>query len=231
MTYEIVWDIEALIIEKEKGGTVNFKYWEKGGVGISYSFFGTYRIGVMYTLDYTMVTNPRVKSEDIDTELNNDIDVPMVDVRDITMKDGFDSERLDSPVINSIMHEAVDRAIDGYESKRKEDRRTKGEEAMLLAEEEEKKKIVETTRCDFCNECPCMWISERATVVAKVEMDHAGSTTVVNSTRRKTAYKHMFLVFNGGHGQKGVRKRLPKCVESGVRTVFPDVEFMGFKEE
>ena len=76
-----------------------------------------------------------------------------------------------------------------------------------------------------------MWSSERDTIIAKDEIEHGHTFTVVNSTRCKIAYHHMFVVTNGGYGQKGVRKRLPECVEIGVRALFPDAEHMGFKEE
>jgi hypothetical protein len=31
--------------------------------------------------------------------------------------------------------------------------------------------------------------------------------------------------------RKRVRKRLPECVETGVRALFPDDQYMGFMEE
>jgi hypothetical protein len=34
-----------------------------------------------------------------------------------------------------------------------------------------------------------------------------------------------------GPGQKGVRMRNPQYVEDGVRALFPDTKYMGFKEE
>jgi hypothetical protein len=40
----------------------------------------------------------------------------------------------------------------------------------------------------------------------------------------------MFWVVNGGPGQKGVRKQLPECIEKGVRALFPDNQYMGYKE-
>ena len=36
------------------------KYREKRGVAVLKSFFGTYLVGMMMTLDYTLVTNTKV---------------------------------------------------------------------------------------------------------------------------------------------------------------------------
>jgi hypothetical protein len=85
--------------------------------------------------------------------------------------------------------------------------------------------------CESCGDDPCVWLREMENGVAVDEMEHAGTSTV-NSSRRKVAYRHMFLVINGGPGMKGVRKQLPSCVEKGVRALFPDSKgsFMGFKE-
>ena len=100
---------------------------------------------------------------------------------------------------------------------------------------ERKRKAEEVTpQCDACGEMLCVWSSERDTIIAKDEMEHGHTFSVANSssTRRKMAYQHiMFIVTNGGYGKKGVRKRLPECVEKGVRALFPDAVHMGFKEE
>ena len=86
-------------------------------------------------------------------------------------------------------------------------------------------------QCDACGEMPCVWSSEHDIVIAKDEMEHRHTFRVANSTRRKMAYRQVFNVTNGGYGQKDVRKRLPECVEKGVRALCPDAEHMGFKEE
>ena len=61
MTYKIQWDLEEMKKEQEKGADdVRFKYWEKGGFAVLKSFFGNYLVGMMMTLDYTLVTNTKV---------------------------------------------------------------------------------------------------------------------------------------------------------------------------
>ena len=46
----------------------------------------------MFTLDYTLVTNPNVKAEKLQDELDYDIGFPMVDASKLTMEDGYSSE-------------------------------------------------------------------------------------------------------------------------------------------
>jgi hypothetical protein len=84
--------------------------------------------------------------------------------------------------------------------------------------------------CEFCAETPCVWSTERESVMAAVAADHGDNTTVANSARRKSGFRCIWRVRNGV-GQKGHRTRHPDCVESGVRTLCPDNVFMGFKEE
>jgi hypothetical protein len=76
-----------------------------------------------------------------------------------------------------------------------------------------------------------VWLAQREQVVANDKLEHEHVFAVENKTRRKVGFRYMFWVINGGAGQKGIRKRLPECVENGVRALFPDPVYMGFKEE
>jgi hypothetical protein len=85
--------------------------------------------------------------------------------------------------------------------------------------------------CEFCDETPCVWSTERENVMATVAADHGDGTSVTNSSQRKPGFRYIWRVRNGV-GQKGYRTRHPDCVESDdVRTLHPDNVFMGFKEE
>jgi hypothetical protein len=93
-------------------------------------------------------------------------------------------------------------------------------------------KVESNECCDFCGDSPCVWIAERRAVIANDNNENGHTFTIYNKTRRKIAYKHMYrAVF--GPGQKGIRQKLPECVELGVRTLFPDEQdqYMRFKEE
>jgi hypothetical protein len=225
LTYKMKWDLEVMKQEQDKGADgVSFKYWEnKGGLAVLNSFFGTYIVGLMFSLDYTLVTNSRIRSEKLQDELDNDIDFPMVDVRKLAMEDGYSSSQKENEKLATIMHERICDALTKFD-------RTKAADGGELLEK--KRKAEEAVhQCEICGEKPCVWTTERDTVVAKDEMEHGHTNAIANSARRKTAYRHMFYVTNGGYGSKGVRKRLPECIEIGVRGLFPDVEHMGFKEE
>jgi hypothetical protein len=75
-------------------------------------------------------------------------------------------------------------------------------------------------------------IAQREAVIANNKNENGHTFMINNKTRRKIAYKHMFrAVF--GPGEKGIRLKLPECVDVGVRALFPDeqAQYMGFKEE
>ena len=116
MTYPVPWDHEAMKKEEGKGADgVTFKYWEKGGLAVGKSFYGSYLVGLMYTLDYTLVTNPAVKCEKLEDELDNDIAFPMVDVRKLAMEDGYTSKQKENPKLASIMHGRIVDALTKFE--------------------------------------------------------------------------------------------------------------------
>jgi hypothetical protein len=225
MTYKIKWNLDAMEKEQEKGATgVSFKYWEKRGLAVVKSYYGTYLVSLLITLDYTLVTHPNIKSETLQDELDYDTDFPMVDVTKLAMEDGYSSKQRDHDKLASIMHGRIDDALAKF-------KKIKATNGGVFLPEKKRKAEEAVHRCESCGELPCVWTTERDTVVAKDEMEHGHTNAIANSARRKVAYRHMFYVVNDGYGQKGVRKRLPVCVEIGIRALFPDVEHMGFKEE
>jgi hypothetical protein len=90
---------------------------------------------------------------------------------------------------------------------------------------------VACVNCDLCGDTPCVWLVEKDRVIANDMAENGTPVTVVNSTRRKLAFRYMFRCINAGPGRQGVRKKLPECVENGVRELFPDLVYMGFKEK
>jgi hypothetical protein len=241
MTYKMLWDLEAMEKEERKGADgVSYKHWEKGGLSVRKSYYGTYIVGLMFTLDYALVTNAKVKCETLQDELDYDIAFPMVNVRKLTMEDGCSSKQNQNPEASSIMHERIVDAlktfkkegkelvsvVDGKELSRKKLSSIDGKELA-----DGKRKAEEVVQCEVCGEMPCVWVTERDRVIANDKIVHGHLLTVENRTRRKIAFRHMFHVTNGGYGETGVRQRHFECVEEGVRSLFQDVEYMGFKEE
>jgi hypothetical protein len=54
-----------------------------------------------------------------------------------------------------------------------------------------------------------------------------------NNIRRKEAYRQMALTINSGSTGVGNIVKLPKCVLSGIRSMFPDADgkYMGHRDE
>ena len=63
-----------------------------------------------------------------------------------------------------------------------------------------------------------------------VEEDHSTSGRNKNNIIRKAGYQYASRVIFGPLGV-GVRKKLPQCVEDGVRSMYPSVDgsFMGYR--
>jgi hypothetical protein len=64
LSYKWDRDIDVLQKEREKGGTLSFKYWEKGALKVSLTYFGSYLVGKMFTLDFVKETRSKLVAED-----------------------------------------------------------------------------------------------------------------------------------------------------------------------
>lgn len=83
------WREEKRCRRKERMLLVS-KYWKKRGLAVLELYVGACLVELMFTLDYTLVTNLKVKKcEKVKDELENDIDFPMANVRKLTMVDGY----------------------------------------------------------------------------------------------------------------------------------------------
>jgi hypothetical protein len=220
MTFRWEWDYEKVREELVKGETVNFKHWKKGGLDVGLTFFGSYMIGKTWSLDFSKVTKKTLCAEAWQVEVNNDVAFPMIDLKKLQLETGFSRDEKENPVMQSLMHDMV------LDSLAKNDGKKRKLESSTVRKEESDKS------CDYCGECPCVWVTEREAVVASDANENGHTFTIFNKTRRKMAYKHMYRVVHGP-GQTGVRKQLPECVECGVRALFPDeqAKYMGYKEE
>ena len=159
MTYKMLWDLGEMRKVQEKGeGEVSFKYWEKRGLSVLKSFYGTCLVGLMFTLDYTLVTHPNMKCEKLVDKLDNDIDFPMVDVRKLPMMDGYSLLQRDNEMLGSIMLEHIVSALLKFEEDKQSEDGTEFVNRKRKAEEED-------IQCNVCGEKPCVWSSERDTVV------------------------------------------------------------------
>jgi hypothetical protein len=100
---------KAMKKNRENGADkVSFKCFEKGALAVGHSCCGSYLIEVTHSLNCALVTNPNVRREKLNEELDCDISFPMIDVSKLTMKDGCSSTDEHNRVLGSIMqHEAV----------------------------------------------------------------------------------------------------------------------------
>jgi hypothetical protein len=239
MTFGWTWDYVELRRQKEEGAGINFQYWEKAGLEMNLTLFGTYLVGKMFTLDFARVTNSNLRPvEDWRDEIDSDIAFPMVDPKKVVMQDGFSANEKENLYMRSLMHVEVVDALSNHESENKKKAAAASvssteeqEEGVKKQEEGVKKQEGGVTPCTFCGDIPCVWLGEHDNVVMTDKLEHDHIFGVENKTRRRVAYRYMFRILNGGAGQKGVRKRQPECVENGIRALFPDKDYMGFKEK
>jgi hypothetical protein len=83
-------DYERIKEEKdnEKGGDVSFKHWEKGGLDVGLTYFGSYLIGNIFKLDFQKCCEMNLHPEDWWDEIENEIACPMVNVDKFELKNG-----------------------------------------------------------------------------------------------------------------------------------------------
>jgi hypothetical protein len=117
MPYQMLW--EAMKKEEGKGADfVSFKCWEKGGLSVLKSCYGAHIVGLLFTLDCALVTNPKAKCETSQDELDNGIAFPMVDVRKLTTEDRCSSKQKHNPKVGSIVHGRIVDALKTFEKDR-----------------------------------------------------------------------------------------------------------------
>jgi hypothetical protein len=90
MTYSWAWDYDVLEKDKEAGATVRFKWYEKNGLEVGMTYYGTYLVGKMITLTAeSKVKFPRLFPDDWHDELESDISFPLIDVNKIKLGEGY----------------------------------------------------------------------------------------------------------------------------------------------
>jgi hypothetical protein len=210
---------------KKKGQRLaSSKYWEKGGLELGLTYFGTYLVGKMFTLDFSKVKKGSLSAENWRDEVDSDIDFPMVDVNKVKLEQGFSPTEKENPQMCSIMYGEVFLTLLKYKKKTDRDFHAKTEHKIVPVSDDD-------TPCALCGDIPCVWLGKLGNVITNDELEHSHTFGVQNRTRHRVAFRYMFRIINGGAGQKGIRKRQRESVENGIRALFPDANYMGFKEE
>jgi hypothetical protein len=230
MSFKLKYDYVAIRKEKDKGAVVHFQHWEKNGLEVGLTFFGGYLLSKSFVMTADKILDPNLIPDDWQDELDNDIPFPTINLGRLVMKVGYSSEKIENDYFRDIMTEELFYELELFEADLAESRAVSAS-ADPPEDLEAWKDTAGDTVCFFCNDSPCVWEAECANVSTMIATEHrADDPTVTNSTRRKTSFRYMWRVRNG-IGQKNVRTKLPECVECGVRALFPDKVFMGFKEE
>jgi hypothetical protein len=87
--------------------------------------------------------------------------------------------------------------------------------------------------CTVCGHDPCLFWQHAELLLAFDAAslgDLAPEDVPANNLRRKSLYRQLTLLINGGRLGTGVRKELPKCCVDAVREMLPSDTFMGFME-
>jgi hypothetical protein len=95
--------------------------------------------------------------------------------------------------------------------------------------------INEEEQCIHCDEDPCIFTQIEMRLCKNDEIyfdvgDYEKAPVTYNSSRRKRAFQYAAFILREG---VNYRKRHYRCVENGVRSLFPplDGKTMGYKEE
>ena len=226
MTCDIPFVCDDLKKQKEEGATVSFKHWAKNGLEVNLTYFGTCVVGKKFVLTTAKLSDKSIIPDDWNEELENDAAFPMVNTRTLEMKEGCSADAKENEHVRVTVEAEVCSCLAKSEPVEDVLVAEKKDTAGAGTEDDKAQHIV----CEFCAETPCVWSAERENVIATVDADHGDDTSISNSSRRKSSFRHIWRVRNGV-GQKGCLTRHPECVESGIRALFPDDVFMGFKEE
>ena len=214
MSFRWTWDLAMMKIELDKGAGIHFQHWEKDGLALLLTYFGEIYIGKAWHIDFVQPQMLKLRVAKWRDEVENDMHFPMHNVDELVMKEGYSDEDHDNTYLANIMYGEIMRLIADNENEKRE--------------EETNNKVLPSPVCDTCSAETCVWIENKEEVLEHDMGEHGHVFGVSNSTRRRIAYGYMFRVINGGPGQTGVRIKLPECVETGVRAVFPDDQYMGF---
>jgi hypothetical protein len=117
--------------------------------------------------------------------------------------EGYESNKIENLHLKNIMEEEMERMLD--------------KNGFVFSKDGK-------TYTTFCNECectPCVWnFNEKVVMIEYDKATHDENTA--QSTRRHAVYRQLTLYINGGPSGRGNRLKLPTCVLTGIRNLFPD---------
>jgi hypothetical protein len=205
----VVWKwppvLELLAIEKVEGrGSVTFEHVVKPRTEIGLTYFGNVMIAKMVSI--TDVAEAKTKHPILmrpTAELELTDFLPLDD--GYTQEEciaGYESNKLENMHLRNILEEEMERMMD--------------DNGFVFSEDGK-------TYTKFCNDCectPCVWAFNEKAMIEYDKATH--DEDKAQSTRRHAMYRQLALYINGGPTGRGNRLKLPTCVLTGVRNLFPD---------
>ena len=88
--------------------------------------------------------------------------------------------------------------------------------------------------CPYCNQNPCLWDVYEESLKEELNnwLETIEDKNPTNNVIRKKCY-HLFTALHHGYLGRKKRERIPTCVTTAIREVYPDCNghYMGFKDE
>jgi hypothetical protein len=198
-------DLKLIATEKCEGrNRVSFRHVPGERTEIALSYYGNVMISKMVRV--TNVTaakekKPFLMKTTVESELEEWI--LLDDTYDEEEKVvGYEGNQLENKHLQYIMEEEMERILDDNNFVFSDD----GKSFHML--------------CDKCENVPCLWEENKESMV---QYDKAMCDEDAEANKhRYCLYKQMALVINGGPAGRGNRLKLPECVVTGVRELFPD---------
>jgi hypothetical protein len=166
-----------------------------------------------FTMSFIVPTNTSL--DEIDAIAQRGIDA---------MFDAYDAG-VEAPTV-AFLHEGTEEAEEHQEENHEDDNNGNDNGNNIPADEIE-------DSCTVCGHDPCLFCQHAELLLAFDAAslgDLAPEDVPANNLRRKSLYRQLTLLINGGPLGTGVRKELPKCCVDAVREMLPSDTFMGFME-
>jgi hypothetical protein len=141
------------------------------------------------------------------------------------MFDAYDAG-VEAPTV-AFLHEGTEEAEEHQEENHEDDNNGNDNNGNNIPADE-----IEDS-CTVCGHDPCLFHQHAELLLAFDAASLGGlapEDVPANNLRRKSLYRQLTLLINGGPLGAGVRKELPKCCVDAVREMLPSDAFMGFME-
>jgi hypothetical protein len=215
VTFKWAPDMRLLIREKIGGrGRVSFKHVRKHRFEIKLAFYGEVLVAKMiHVTDVTAAKRevPILMRPDVQSDLDDWIPLDPTYTEE-EMVEGYEAGKPTNLRLQLVMEEEMEGMLDNSQFTFTDD--TNCDDVL----------------CEQCENLPCVWADNQQAMVAfdQAENDEDAEP----NKRRHGLYRQMALIINGGPSGSGNRLKLPTCVLTGVRELFPDPEavYTGHKE-